>query len=122
VSSRFRWAFIAEGAVLIIGIVLVTLGETGRGLIFVLLAMAGFWQLWIVSGRSRVRPPPRIFVAAKYGPLLGVLLLASIWIVTIGIGYLTRGEQGSAWWRIALAVLLAVAFLFFLRRALRDYG
>jgi hypothetical protein len=121
-SGRFRWAFIAEGAVLIIGIVLVILGETGRGLIFVLLAIAGFWQLWIVSGRSRVRPPPRIFVAAKYLPLLGILLLASIWIVVTGIGYLSGGEPGSGWWRIALAVLLAVAFLFVLRRALRDYG
>jgi hypothetical protein len=49
-------------------------------------------------------------------------LVGSIWIATIGIGYLARGEPGSGWWRIFLAVLLAVAFLFALRCALRDFG
>jgi len=113
---------VAFGFVLVGGVLLMLVGDMGWGAGFTLMGAVGLREAWIVSGGGRRRPSPRLVVAAKYGSLLALLLVGSIWIVTIGIGYLARGEPGSGWWRIALAVLLAVAFLFILRRALRDYG
>jgi len=122
-SRRYPWLFVANGFVVLIGVSLMSSGDTGWGAGFALLGAVGLWEAWIVSGGGRRRrPSPRLVAVAKYGSLLALLLVGSIWIVTIGIGYLARGEPGSGWWRIALAVLLAVAFLFVLRRALRDYG
>ncbi len=121
-SRRYPWLFVANGFVVLIGVSLMLVGDTGWGAGFALLGVVGLWEAWIVSGGGRRRPSPRLVATAKHGSLLILLLVASIWIVTIGIGYLTRGEVGSGWWRIALAVLLGVAFLFVLRRALRDFG
>ena len=87
-----------------------------------MLGVLGFWEAWIVSGGGRRRPSPRLVAVAKHGSLLVLLLAGSIWIVVTGIGYLARGEPGSGWWRIGWALVLAVAFVFFLRRALRDWG
>lgn len=121
-SRRYPWLFVAFGFVLVGGVVLMYAGETGWGAAFALMGAVGLWEAWIVSGGGRRRPSPRLVAAAKHGSLLALLLVGSIWIVTIGIGYLMRGETGSGWWRIALAVLLGLAFLFVLRRALRDFG
>jgi hypothetical protein len=114
--------FVANGIVVLLGVSLISSGDTGWGAGFALVGVAGLWEAWIVSGGGRRRPSPWLVATAKHGSLLVLLLVGAIWILTIGIGYLARGEPGSGWWRIALAVLLAGAFLFFLRRALRDYG
>jgi hypothetical protein len=120
--GRYRWLFVVEGIVFVSGVVGIILGETVRGLVFAVLALVGMWQAWFVMGGPRVRPSPRFAFMTKHGPLLAILFLASIWIVAVGIGYLTSGEPGQGWWRIAFALLLAIAFLFVLRRALRDHG
>jgi hypothetical protein len=122
VSRRYPWLFVANGFVILIGVSLMSSGDTGWGAGFALLGTLGLWEAWIVSGGGRRRPSPWLVATAKHGSLLALLLVGSIWIATIGIGYLARGEPGSWWWRIFLAVLLAVAFLFALRRALRDFG
>lgn len=80
------------------------------------------WQTWIVSGRRRIRPSPRLVAVAKHVPLQILLFVGGIWVVATGIVYVTRGQPGEGWLRIAFAVLLAVSFLFVLRRALRDFG
>jgi len=118
----YRWVYAADGAVFVIGILFFLIGQPGQGVLSILLALLGFWQVRVVSGGMRTRLSPRVVVAAKHGPLLALLLLGTIWIVAIGIGYIIRGELGSGSSRIALALLLALAFLFVLRRALRDYG
>jgi hypothetical protein len=122
VSRRYPWLFVANGFVILIGVSLMSSGDTGWGAGFALLGTLGLWEAWIVSGGGRRRPSPWLVATAKHGSLLALLLVGSIWIATIGIGYLARGEPGSGWWRIFLAVLLAVAFLFALRCALRDFG
>jgi hypothetical protein len=122
VARRYPWLFVTFGVVVVIGIYLFLAGDRGAGAFFIVMGAVSLWEAWIVSGGGRRRPSPRLVTVAKHGSLLVLLLAGSIWIVVIGIGYLARGDQTSGWWRIALAVLLAVAFLFFLRRALRDYG
>lgn len=121
-ARRYPWLFVANGFVVLIGVSLMSSGDTGWGAGFALLGVLGLWEAWIVSGGVRRRPSPRLVATAKHGSLLVLLLVASIWIVATGIGYLVRGEPGSGWWRIALAVLLLIEFLFVLRRALRDFG
>jgi hypothetical protein len=122
VSRRHPWLFVAYGIVVLLGVSLMSSGDTGWGAAFALLGALGFWEAWIVSGGGRRRPSPRFVAVAKHGSLLVLLLAGSIWIVVIGIGYLARGDSGSGWWRIGWALVLAVAFVFFLRRALRDWG
>lgn len=121
-SRRHPWLFVAYGIVVLLGVSLMSSGDTGWGAAFALLGALGFWEAWIVSGGGRRRPSPRFVAVAKHGSLLVLLLAGSIWIVVIGIGYLARGDSGSGWWRIGWALVLAVAFVFFLRRALRDRG
>jgi MYXO-CTERM domain-containing protein len=120
VSRRYPWLFVAYGIVVLLGVSLMSSGDTGWGAAFALLGVLGFWEAWIVSGGGRRRPSPRLVAVAKHGSLLILLLVGSIWIVATGIGYVTSGQSGDGWWRIAFAVLLLVAFLFALRRALRD--
>jgi len=122
VSRRHPWLFVAYGIVVLLGVSLMSSGDTGWGAAFALLGALGFWEARIVSGGGRRRPSPRFVAVAKHGSLLVLLLAGSIWIVVIGIGYLARGDSGSGWWRIGWALVLAVAFVFFLRRALRDWG
>lgn len=121
-SRRYPWLFVAAAFVFVGGIVLFLIGERGRGAAFTLIGAIALWQAWIVSGGGRMRPSPRLVAVAKHVPLLILLFVGSIWIVATGIGYLASGQSGAGWWRIAFAVLLLVAFLFALRRALRDFG
>ncbi|MGH2982736.1 MAG: hypothetical protein ACRDK5_00540, partial [Solirubrobacterales bacterium] len=102
VSRRYPWLFVAFGFVLLGGVVLMFAGDTGWGAAFALMGAVGLWEAWIVSGGGRRRPSPRLVAAAKHGSLLALLLVGSIWIVTIGIGYLTRVRPaqdggGSPW-------------------------
>jgi hypothetical protein len=122
VSRRYPWLFVAAAFVLVSGIVLFLTGERGRGAAFTLIGAIILWQAWIASGGGRMRPSPRLVAVAKHVPLLILLFVGSIWTVATGIGYLASGESGAGWWRIAFAVLLLLAFLFALRRALRDFG
>lgn len=121
-TRRYPWLFVAFGVVLVGGIVLFLVGERGRGAFFAVMGAVGLWQAWIVSGGGRMRPSPRLVAAAKHVPLLILLFVGSIWIVATGIAHVARGQSGEGWLRIALALVLAVTFLFALRRALRDYG
>lgn len=100
-SRRYPWLFVANGFVVVGGVALMLEGDTGWGAGFALLGTVGLWEAWIVSRGGRRRPSPRLVATAKHGSLLVLLLVASIWILTIGIGYLARGEPGSGWWRIA---------------------
>jgi MYXO-CTERM domain-containing protein len=120
VSPRYPWLFVANGFLLVCGVFLMLIGDVGWGVAFALFGVLGFWEAWIVSGGGRRRPSPRFVAVAKHVPLLILLLVGSIWIVATGIGYVTSGQSGDGWWRIAFAALLLVAFLFALRRALRD--
>jgi hypothetical protein len=120
VSRRYPWLFVAAAFVLVGGIVLFLMGERGRGGVFMLIGAVSLWQAWIVSGGWRMPPSPRLVAVAKHVPLLILLFVGSIWVVATGIGYVASGQSGDGWWRIAFAVLLLAAFLFALRRALRD--
>jgi hypothetical protein len=122
VSRRYPWLFVAAAFVLVAGIVLFLMGDRGRGAVFTLIGAVSLWQAWIVSGGGRMRPSPRLVAVAKHVPLLILLFVGSVWVVATGIGYVASGRSGDGWWRIAFAVLLLVAFLFALRRALRDFG
>jgi hypothetical protein len=122
VTRLYPWLFAGCVVVVIIGIGLFLAGERPRGAFFIVWGAVSLWQVWIVAGRRRIRPSPRLVAVAKHVPLLILLCLGSIWVVATGIAHVTRGQQGEGWLRIAFALVLVVSFLFALRRALRDFG
>jgi hypothetical protein len=122
VARRYPWLFVTFGVVVVLGIYLFLAGDRGSGAFFIVMGAVSLWEAWIVTGGGWRRPSPRLVAVAKHGSLLVLLLGGSIWVVATGIVFVTRGQPGEGWFRIAFAVLLAVAFLFALRRALRDFG
>ena len=121
-ARRDSWLFVVFGVVVVIGIGIFFAGERARGAFFVVFGAVGLWQVWIVSGRGRIRPSHRLVAVAKHVPLLILLSVGSIWVAATGIVRVTHGQSGEGWLRIAFAVFLVISFVFVLRRAVRDFG